>query len=349
MMVVSDGHEMNGLATRLRNYVQSVLHVRFELTPWNQSERLPVFLSKRFEFLYGPILSIPCVFVLVPPDSDMTPSEFEKRRDHLQNLTDDVIVFVFDHMASYNRARLIDRAVSFAVPYNQLYVPPIAIDLREHFRARTVHAETNLSPSAQVVLFRHLLVPEHGDWTPSQLAEDLRYSAMTIGRAFEELSSLRLGRTVARGRSKYLLFEAGPSEIFQNARNLLRSPVTGTYYFKTRPLPKGFFGSWIPEHLPRGGLAALSERTMITSPDLRHFAVGPTGWKVLQADRNNTQVRHAEDAHFGVDVWRYDPDIVTGEAQADPLSLYVQFHDDPDERVAGAASQLMEQFSWFLE
>ena len=48
-------------------------------------------------------------------------------------------------------------------------------------------------------------------------------------------------------------------------------------------------------------------------------------------------------------MWRYDPDIVTGEAQADPLSLYVQFHDDPDERVAGAASQLMEQFSWFRD
>ena len=117
---------MNGLATRLRNYVRSVLHVRLELKPWNQSERLPVFLSKRYAFLHGPILSIPCVFVLVPPDSDMTPAEIGKRRDYLQGLTDDVIVFVFDRMASYNRARLIDRAVSFAVPYNQLYIPSIA-------------------------------------------------------------------------------------------------------------------------------------------------------------------------------------------------------------------------------
>lgn len=347
-MLVSDRHEIKSLADRMRDYLQSVLHVRLLLKAWDETASLPLLFSKRFGFWLGDIQSMPCLFVVTPPDDNMTPAELEKRYDHLQSITDQQIVFVFDHMPSYNRARLIERAIPFVVPDNQLYIPQLAVDLREHFRGRPREADSNLSPVAQVVLFRHLLMPPHEDWTPSVLAKTLRYSSMSAGRAFEELTSHGLARIEPRGRSKYLIFETPNDDIFERARHLLRSPVISTHFFYSLPPPKGFYGSWMPG-LPLGGEAALAERSMLNPPKNEHFAAGPTEWKVLQADTHNKEVEHAEEANFGVDVWRYDPDIVTGEPKADPLSLYMQFHNHADERVAGAATQLMEEFTWFRD
>ena len=46
------------------------------------------------------------------------------------------------------------------------------------------------------------------------------------------------------------------------------------------------------------------------------------------------------------DVWWYDPDIVSGAREVDVLSLYLQFRDNPDERLEAAAEQLLEEFAW---
>lgn len=349
MMLEQGEMELKELAAKLRDYVRSALHVNLELASWANVASLPVFLAKEFEYFQGQLLSANCIFVLVRSDAGMTPAELQKRHDSLKRATDDVIVFTFDHMSSYNRARLIERAVPFVVPGNQLYIPSLAADLREHFRTRAPGAEDHLSPAAQVVTLRHLLLPEHDDWSPSRLAKDLQYSAMTVGRAFEELASHRLARVEPRGRSKYLAFEEDPAETFARVRNLLRSPVIASRYFTSRAPPIGCAGSHIPEHLPIGGLTALSERSMIASSGIRHFAVGPKDWKVLQADKNLSEVAFSEDGQFALDVWRYDPVTVTGERKTDPLSLYLQFRDDRDERVAAAAKHLLEAYPWFQD
>jgi hypothetical protein len=82
------------------------------------------------------------------------------------------------------------------------------------------------------VLFRHLLKIDHKIWTPSGLAKELRYSAMTIGRAFEELSANGLAKVIPDGRSKLLKFNESPEEIFQTAHPMLRSPVKSTHFFQ---------------------------------------------------------------------------------------------------------------------
>ena len=330
---------------QLHDYVQTVLHVQLSLEPWDGEERLPLFLAQGFAFLRSDILSSPILFAIVASENDATPSELASRRDQLQEVTAGIVVFVFDHLSSYMRARLIDQEVAFVVPGNQLYIPHLALDLREYFRARPPVSASSLSPVAQVVLFRHLLT-EHGTWTPSGLAKDLRYSAMSVGRAFDVLHANGIAEIEATGRSKQLVFSADRAELFEKARPLLRSPVKSSHYFRAHPLPKGFFGATLPQSLPIGGEMALSEHSMLNAPKNPHFAVGPSNWKTLRAGEFGPEVEYKEEANFSVDVWRYDPDIVTGENKADPLSLYMQFHDHPDERVAGAVNELMERLPW---
>ena len=346
-MLVIDEEENSQLVNRLRDYLQSVLHLRLELKPWKGRSDLPLFLARGFEFRQARILSIPCIFAFVPEDAEVTPSELVKRQDGIKRGAAEVVVFVFEHMSAYVRARMIEKGIAFIVVENQLYIPDLALDLREYFRTRAPSTSSSLSPAAQVVLFRHLLKIDHETWTPSGLAKKLRYSAMTIGRAFEELSANGLAKVKHHGRSKLLRFNKGHEEIFETARPMLRSPVKSTHFFQAKSMPKGFFGTTLPVQFPYGGEMALSEQSMLNPPRNPHFAVGPKNWKTLQAGEYGIEVNHQEEANYSVDVWRYDPDIVTGENKADPLSLYMQFQNHADERVAGAAIDLMEKLQWF--
>ena len=330
---------------QLHDYVQKVLHVQLSLEPWENEERLPLFLAQRFAFLRSDILASPVLFAIVASRNDATPSELAKQRDQLQEATDGIVVFVFDHQPSYMRARLIDQGIAFVVPGNQLYIPHLALDLRERFRTRPPVSGSSLSPVSQVVLFRHLLT-EHGIWTPSGLAKDLRYSAMSVGRAFEDLHANGIAEIEIVGRSKQLAFPADHAELLERARPLLRSPVKSSHCFRAPPLPKGSCGITLPQTFPLGGEMALSEHSMLNPPKVPHFAAGPSNWKTLKSGEFGPEVEYEEEANFRVDVWRYDPDIVTGENKADPLSLYMQFQEHPDERVAGAVTDLMERLPW---
>ena len=348
-MLNKSANHQDQLVKRLRGYLQSTLHLQLNIEPWGQKMQLPTYLAKEFVYWRGRLLSVDCLFVLVSEDSAATPAELAKRKDQLKKSTDEAIIFVFDHLSAYIRARMIEKGIAFVVPDNQLYIPSLALDLREHFRKGKPASTSSLSPVSQVVLFRHLLSCDHEDWSPSGLAKKLRYSAMSVGRAFDELSANGLASVTSEGRRKILEFGQSREQTFERARDLLRSPVKSSHLFRAPALLPGFYGTTLPQAFPEGGEAALAKLTMINPPRIPCFAVGPKDWKILQTGQFGPEVEFAEDANFSVDVWRYDPDIVTGENQADPLSLYMQFQDHSDERVAGAAVQLLEGLPWFQE
>ena len=85
------------------------------------------------------------------------------------------VVYVTTTLASYERKRLVQQKVPFIVPGNQLYLPELAIDLREYFRRRSVPPTNGFSPSTQAMLITALLrAPWSAAWQPSQAATTLR-------------------------------------------------------------------------------------------------------------------------------------------------------------------------------
>ena len=165
-----------------------------------------------------------CVF-LVANDHSATPSDIAKHVVLVRGDGDAIVVFVTPALSPHNRARLIQRRVPFVVPGNQLYIPDLAIDLREHFRARRRQRVGILSPAAQAVLFHRLLRIDEDATTPSPIAIALHYSAMSIGRAFDELVGTGLAETERHGKKRHLRFNTEGRQLFDDARDLLRSPV----------------------------------------------------------------------------------------------------------------------------
>ncbi len=325
----------NGFAEALERYLGETLHDRIKVGGYERTARLPSFLGHAYKLFESNIAGRQCVFLVTEQDI-ATPSEIAKHVNLVRNEDDAIVIFATPTMSAHNRNRLIRHGVSFVVPGNQLYIPELAMDLREHFRAKRPRQADGLSPAAQAVLFHYLLRRDEYATTPSQLAERLRYSAMSVGRAFDDLVTAGLAETEKQGKERHIAFKSNRRELLDDALPHLRTPVRTEKFVRN-----GHFA--IP--LKKAGETALALLTDLSQPHTETYAVASGDWKVvseacgfIETDRYG--------AELVIETWAYDPAGLADGPIVDPLSLYAQFRTHEDERAAMAAEQILENIEW---
>ena len=321
-------------ADELEHYLGQTLHEDIKLRDIRGTLSVPVFLGRTYHFLETRISRTRCMLMVAKGEA-ATPSEIAKHVSLARKAVDAVTVFVASSLNAYNRSRLIAQGVPFVVPGNQLYLPELVMDLREHFIAPKPQAPQRLSPAAQVLLFHHLLRLDGSATTPTALAKCLGYSSMSVGRAFNELTTVKLAAIQKRGKEKHIQFDMDRRDLFRASLPLLHNPIRSIKYLGN---------DWVPD-LMLGGEAALARLTELNPPEMDTFIVAASEWK--ETAKKSGLVEVGKDAaNVMVESWSYDPAILSKKPTADPLSLYVQFHNHGDERVAMEAEKLLEKISW---
>jgi hypothetical protein len=328
--------EADPFAKDLAAYLRSTLHIDVSVSPCDGAGRMPVFLVHRYRFYEGRIAGHPCLFMGPLNGADMTPLDIARHVSLVRQAFEGLVVFAASHVSSAVRARLLTQGVAFVVPGNQLYIPQLAMDLREHFRAPERTRGDHLSPVAQAVLFDHVLRRSNEIATPSAIAEQLHYSAMSVGRAFDELSARKLASVERRGREKILTFNAAPRALIETSRTLLRTPVRGRRGVRfTREHPPFMWA----------GETALAALTDLNPPRVPTFAIEGANWTMVFAKSGIDECNESEEAEAFIETWRYNPRSLSKGHTVDPLSLYAAYWDHEDERVAQAAAQLLERIA----
>lgn len=329
-------------AAELCAYVAATLHRPIELSRWIGVDGLPSFLSHRYDFFAALIGQQPCLFAADRGTADATPANIAKHLARIEQAFDGVVIYASQHLAADRRSRLVADGVPFVVPGNQLYIPPLALDLREHFYARPKRGLDQLSPVAQAVLFygilfNHELRANPASRTPSQMARALYYSAMSVGRAFEELTNAELAKVSKHGRNKEIYFAEDGRGLIELARPLLRRPARAQKFMR---------GRLIVPPMKVAGESALANTTGMSPPPLPVYAIHADAWDATAAANNLTIVDNVDQAEAVIELWHYRPDALTEYTDVDPLSLYAQFWDNPNERIAQAAEDALDHVSW---
>src|SRR5262245_37168182 len=133
------GQRRNGrtepFAEELERYLGKTLHAQARVRALDPPATLPAFLARLYRFYNVNIARRHFVIVAtrekLPPTGDIA----KHLRQVRSALNDTIVVFAAPSIGAPHRARLLERGVPFVVPGNQLYIPDLAIDLREHFRA----------------------------------------------------------------------------------------------------------------------------------------------------------------------------------------------------------------------
>ena len=365
-------NKRNGsLADSLESYLENTLHANIKLAKYTRTESLPSFLRYDYAFYESIITNRRCLWI-APVGNNATPSEIAKHIALVNSQEDSIVAFATTTLDAYNRARLIQHGVPFVVPGNQLYIPQLAMDLREHFRAPKAKGADRLTPVAQVVLFHYILNPEKrslestsGSSSPtatsvlrlfgfddeqlqslrrngighivnssprSDLVKDLQYTSMSIGRAFDKLVNLGLADAEGSGATKHVRFKAEGRDLLESAKEFIRSPV------RTEKFVRKIHST---NNLKRSGETALAELSNLSPPSVDTFAVAASKWKAIAEVDELVETDHYQ-AEAIIETWIYDPKLLSNKETADPLSLYAQFHQHKDERVAMAANKILD-------
>jgi len=327
---------MKDLVDRLKRYLLDTLGITVTLSKPTNPESLPFFLQDIYDLFQVRFLNEDFIVLASRNDSELTPATIHKHIDIVSQQLKMKAVFVHSTISSFNRKRLIEYKVPFVIPGTQMYLPDLGIDLREYFikkRAKTV----TLGPSTQAVIFYVLTQTMIEPVTPTQLAEELGYSRMTMTRSLDEIESAELAEVSIVGRKRLVHFDKNRRELWEKALPHLKTPVKENVWLKA-----------MIDELPvcQAGLTALACYSMLTPPKRQVYAAFVKDWKDIKRKYPHEIISYPDEAEYELEVWSYSPCLFANGKIVDPFSLYLSLRDIKDERVESAIEKMMEGIEW---
>jgi hypothetical protein len=323
---------MEKVIPAMQRYLDEVLDASVSVKPW-PADRVPFFLRDAYAFYRCSLLGTPCLLIVPRDSEEQTPAVLRKHIDLIREKFDGLCVYVHVGMSGYNRKRLIEQRIPFVIPGNQMYLPELGLDLREHFR-KLRGSVTRLSPATQTVILLALVHDLGQHATPTMLAKQLGYTVMTMTRAFEEICSADLGDVSHCGRERRLTFGKDRRLLWQKARPFMSSPV-GRRVWVPRDSP-------VPDTFVKAGLGALAHYTRLGEPSHETYAVGRGEWKGIQESEQGAGIP-ADPGSCELEIWRYSPRRFAKDGIVDRFSLYLSLQNSNDERVEAALEEMMEK------
>lgn len=325
------------LTQKIQDYLAETLGLNANLAKWPEIGLLPYYLQDAYTFSVLELLGCRYLVMASTSPRNIPLADVRKHLDKASTSSGLTAIFATESIASYQRKRLIEHKIPFIVPGNQLYLPELAIDLREYFKGQRKPSDKPVSPSTQAILIAAFLRPWKMEFYPNEVAASLGYTAMTASRALREITEAGIGTLVKGGRERWLLVDLPPAELWKRIEPKLRSPVKRTVW--ASPLPV------LTDVARLAGLSALARYSMIADPRYPAYAVSQEQWKMAQ-QHGIEFLPEPVPGSCEWQIWRYKPALLPDQPTVDPLSLLLSFHDATDERIEDALDSLRKQLPW---
>ena len=317
----------------LEDYLREDLGIDAEIFPLEKTlfQRLPLFVTATYNvqetLIHGQKI---CLLTAQTGNSVLTPDRLLKQMQFVAQKTGLTVVYVFDHVVSYNIKRMIRKGINFIIPDKQLFIPALVMDLRK--TADKISKKAILLTSfAQFLLLYHLQKERLTGLTTQQLTDKFAQPYRTASRAVKNLEELGLCNLLGR-KEKQLQFIAEGSRLWILALDFFQNPIERNL----------FTDSILDKKLTRiSNINALAHYTMMNDEERHYMAVDKDVAKNMVANQ------YAGD--YMIEVWRYSPYLLSNNGFVDKLSLYLMFKNDTDTRIQSEIEQMINEIQWSEE
>jgi hypothetical protein len=332
MYVTGAGGLIMKVLRELERYIHQTLGLDVQVKSWSDEKKVPCFLTDAYGFFLLELMGKAYLLMVDRQEDETPPATVGKHIKKLLNVWPNEVIYVREQVTGLNRNRLIQHQIPFVVPANQLYLPMLAMDLRERWLAGRQKMK-NLSPCAQLVVLqsiykKRMLLDEK--MTLTEWGEELGYTKMSMTRAFREIRAVFdekvLDETLC-GRG-----------LWERLHPLLKNPVKKHRFYITTATPMG-------EYLLAGD-SALARYTMLAEQNHQTVCMDSDEWKQFQVRFDLVEVERSEPGALEVEIWNYSPRLLAQHDVADPLSVWLSYGGNQDERVERALDELLEVVSW---
>ncbi len=313
----------------IKEYILETLGVSIELkdvSP-NKLKGLPFFMVNTYKFKKATLFDRDVILMLV--QDEFTADKLRKHLDLAQEAFNTIVIAIIEPIEAYNRLRLVEKKVPFIIPGKQMYIPHLLIDFKEYATAKS-EMPTTMQPAAQCLLLYHIQVESLEGINLKGISEKLYYNPMTITRVAYFLHNAGICKLEGT-KEKYLRFEKNNRELWNETESMMMSPVKKSNYYT------GWVGG---ENVYKTNINALAHYSDLNDEALEYYAVRPGYVKFIEGA--NLKKINSYEGNIFIEEWLYDPGLLTKGGFVDPLSLYLCFRDNQDERIEIALEQIIE-------
>ena len=217
--------------------------------------------------------------------------------------------------------------VNFVIPNRQMFLPSLLLDIQPDRKVGLDLKET-IPPFAQCLLLYHLQIESIVGTTGYGLSDKFGVSYATANKSLRWLVSKDLIK-LHGVKTKTVQIDISNRELWNKALPMLVSPIEQLYYTDA-----------ILEGQQISGVNALASYTMLNEESRQCWAVTKKELKTLAV---------ATDKQFGeneIQVWKYNPKMLSTEGVVDKLSLYLSLKDNDDERIQIELERLINEMPW---
>lgn len=317
------------------DYIKEVFGLDLNITeiPKVQINALPFYIANEYNFWKGNLMDRNIVFAKRNTTEHFTPVQYKKQLELLERQFNNPVVFILPDIEAYKRNRLVQKRINSIIANKQVFIPGLFIDLKEY--ALKAQKQEYLKPVAQCLILYHLQKEPLNHFTYKQLANVLQYPYLTITRAVENIQALNLC-TIEGAKEKTICFETGNAELWEKAQAFMKNPVVRKVFTDGEIDDKLFF---------RSNINALAFYTYLNDEKQIYLAVHQDTFRKLMKEGIIKSLSDY-DGKYCIEIWKYTPAILANNQFVDPLSVYLEFKDNTDERVQLALKTIIRQQKW---
>ncbi len=291
---------------------------------------IPYGLMDTYEYYTGNLAGVNTLFVGVGDTPEgATPQTLEKHSKILTKNGEMPVVFLFGNMPAYLFARYTQRNLNLIVGDKHLFLPDFLLVVGKGKAERSLNEET-IPPFAQLLLLYHLQKEKINGKTMKDLQNLLHVSYATVNRGIRWLAANDYIK-LEGGKEKTVMLNLEGCELWEKAKEQMSSPVDFIVY--TPEL-------WLGEKGLMSGENALAEYTMYNGGFYR-IALSREAYDSVKKDVFWDPYAEAE-----VQVWKYDPKLLSNTGVIDKLSLYLLLRDSSDDRVQIELENMINDMIW---
>ena len=318
-------------------YLKENIDDKVSINVLDGKDRFPLIILELYDLYQMKILDETCLLIGIinkAPGLD----EIKKHIKLLRKNYDGPIVLSFKSITSFRRKSLIGNRIPFVVSDGQMYLPFLGLDLKriakEHIEP--IEKFTNSTQLTYLYFLYNKNLQIHG----KDLAKKINVSHMTASRALNELYMLNLltyDTGGENGRTKIYKRIDDP-EFYFRGKEYIRNPLSQTVYVEE-----------VTVDCLVAGLEALSMISMINPPKRPVRATSKQNVKAINKHIVKNRDRIADQNFVELQIWNYDPKILSENNYVDIVSLALSVSDFNDERIDQAIEERLKGELWYTE
>ena len=303
-----------------------------EMEPFNRE--IPLYISALYILYTGEIQHMDVIFIIPRDSLTITPDQLKRQLQVITERTRNLPVLVLKSLPAYNINRFVSKGINFIVSGKQFFLPDLMISLKKQNSQKTKSKES-LSGQTQMLLLYHLQKNDISGLTTKEISNLVGSSYLSTSRSLNELQDFGLIK-MEGGKEKITILPKTGKELWKEASRYLQSPIEKSVLAESLPDKSQIILS---------GLNALSHYSNLNDTQRKYYALSRNDYRKILGE----VTLNPEYGHIELQQWRYDPAILQQNGYVDPLSVYLMYKKNEDERIQIELEKIINEYKWLTD